>query len=147
MCFIKIGVSKDFTKLTKNTCARVSFLIKLRALAYNFIKKRPWHKFLPVNFMKLSWTTFLQNTYVRLLLILRKSLTFLSLNSVVATILHFHGWSSFCIFPFINDANWILCWPTCSQRTLSLTFENVRKPHGFLMFSGGRERVHWEQVG
>ena len=25
--------------------------------------------------------------------------------------------------------------------------ENIRKPYGFLMFSGGRERVHWERMG
>ena len=25
--------------------------------------------------------------------------------------------------------------------------ENIRKPYCFLMFSGGRERVHWEQTG
>ena len=25
--------------------------------------------------------------------------------------------------------------------------ENIRKPQGFVMFSGGRERVHWEQMG
>ena len=25
--------------------------------------------------------------------------------------------------------------------------ENIRKPYGFLMFSGGRERMHWEQMG
>ena len=24
--------------------------------------------------------------------------------------------------------------------------ENIRKPYGFLMFSGGRESVHWEQI-
>ena len=24
------------------------------------------------------------------------------------------------------------------------TSENIRKPEGFLMFSGGREWVHWE---
>ena len=30
------------------------------------------------------------------------------------------------------------------QRTLFLPPENIRKPRGFLMFSGGRERVHWE---
>ena len=29
---------------------------------------------------------------------------------------------------------------------LSLLPEN-RKPEGFLMLSGGRERVHWEQIG
>ena len=28
----------------------------------------------------------------------------------------------------------------CSQCTLSLPPENIRKPYGFLMFSGGRER-------
>ena len=25
--------------------------------------------------------------------------------------------------------------------------ENIRKPYGFLMFSGGREKVHWKQMG
>ena len=35
--------------------------------------------------------------------------------------------------------------PICSQCTLSLPTENIRKPYSFLMFSGGRERVHWEQ--
>ena len=25
--------------------------------------------------------------------------------------------------------------------------ENIRKSYGFLMFSGGRERMHWEQMG
>ena len=30
--------------------------------------------------------------------------------------------------------------------TLSVPPENIRKPYGFLMFSGGRERVHWEQM-
>ena len=24
--------------------------------------------------------------------------------------------------------------------------KNIRKPYGFLMFSGGRERVHWERM-
>ena len=27
------------------------------------------------------------------------------------------------------------------------TPENIRKPQVFLMFSGGREKVHWEQMG
>ena len=31
--------------------------------------------------------------------------------------------------------------------TLSLPPENIRNPSGFLMFSGGRERMHWEQMG
>ena len=33
-----------------------------------------------------------------------------------------------------------------SQCTLSPFLENIRKPYDFLMFSGGRERVHWEQM-
>ena len=36
--------------------------------------------------------------------------------------------------------------PICSQCTLSLSPENIRKPWGILMFSGGRERVQWEQM-
>ena len=36
--------------------------------------------------------------------------------------------------------------PICSQCTLSLPPENIRKPYGFLMFSGGTEKVHWEQM-
>ena len=35
--------------------------------------------------------------------------------------------------------------PICSQCTLSLTPENIRNPYGFLMFSGDRKMVHWEQ--
>ena len=37
--------------------------------------------------------------------------------------------------------------PILSQCTLSLPPENIRKPYGFLVFSGGRERVHWERMG
>ena len=33
------------------------------------------------------------------------------------------------------------------QCTFSLTTGNIRKPYGFLMFSGGRERVYWERIG
>ena len=31
--------------------------------------------------------------------------------------------------------------------TLSLIRQNIRKPNGFIMFSGDRERVHLEQMG
>ena len=44
----------------KNTCARVSSLIKLQA--YNFIKKRTWHRCFSVNFAKFLGTPFWQNT-------------------------------------------------------------------------------------
>ena len=39
----------------------------------------------------------------------------------------------------------IIAEPVHSQCTLSLPPENIRKPQGFLMFSGDRERVHWER--
>ena len=35
----------------------------------------------------------------------------------------------------------------CSQCNLSLPPENISKPYSFLMFSGGRESVRWEQMG
>ena len=35
--------------------------------------------------------------------------------------------------------------PICYQCTLSLPPKSIRKPLGLLMFSGGRENVHWEQ--
>ena len=38
-------------------------------------------------------------------------------------------------------------WPICSQCTLSVPPENIRKPYGFLMFSGSREGLHWKQMG
>ena len=37
--------------------------------------------------------------------------------------------------------------PIRSQCTLSLPPENIRKPYGFLMFLGGKERMHWERMG
>ena len=47
----------------ENTCARVSFLIKLHGLACNlFIKKETLAQVLSVNFVKFLRTPFLQNT-------------------------------------------------------------------------------------
>ena len=56
--FLKIS-----QKSQENTCAWVSFLIKLK-----FIKKRLWHLCFPVIFVKFIRTPFLQNTSWRLLL-------------------------------------------------------------------------------
>ena len=39
------------------------------------------------------------------------------------------------------------CKPIRFQCTLSLPPENIRKSYDFLMFSGGKERVHWEEIG
>ena len=34
-----------------------------------------------------------------------------------------------------------------NQDTLPLPPENIRRPYGFLLFSGVRERVYWERMG
>ena len=47
----------------ENTCAEVSFLIKLQVSRLaTLLKKRLWHRSFPVNFAKFLRTTFLQNT-------------------------------------------------------------------------------------
>ena len=33
-----------------------------------------------------------------------------------------------------------------SPYTLCLPLENIKKPYGFLIVSGGRERVQWERM-
>ena len=33
-----------------------------------------------------------------------------------------------------------------SQRTLPLPPENIRNSYGSMMFSGGRERLHWQKM-
>ena len=43
----------------ENTCAGVSFSIKLQALARSFIKKETWHRCFPVNFAKFPRAPFL----------------------------------------------------------------------------------------
>ena len=51
----RCSVKKVFLKISqnsqKNTCARVSFLIMLQHSDCNFIKKRLWHRFVPMNFV------------------------------------------------------------------------------------------------
>ena len=49
----------------ENTCGRVSFYIKLQAC--NFLKKRLWHRYFPVNFVEFLRTPFLHNTTGQLL--------------------------------------------------------------------------------
>ena len=52
----------------KNTCATVSFLIKLQAEACNFIKKETLAQAFSGEFCEISKNTFLLNTSERLLL-------------------------------------------------------------------------------
>ena len=60
MCSVRKGVLRKFAKFTRNTCARVSFLIKLQASAFNFIKKETLAQvFSRVSFLiKLQASTF-----------------------------------------------------------------------------------------
>ena len=61
-------------KSQENTYARVSFLNKVAALMpATLLKKRLWHRYLPVNFAKFLTTPFLQNTPGRLLLSIFRS--------------------------------------------------------------------------
>ena len=57
-------------KIHGKTPVPVSSLIKLQASACNFIKKRLWNRYFPVNIAWFLRTPFLQNTTERLLLIL-----------------------------------------------------------------------------
>ena len=72
---------------------------------------------------------------------------------LVQEILIVFYWSKIGTKKFSSETELEIHWnympiqPICSQCTLSLPPENIRKPLGFLMFSRGRERVHWEQMG
>ena len=72
----KKGVLKNFANLQENTCARVSFLIKLQAL----LKKRPWHSYFPMNFKKFLITPPFSIEHLRWLLLLWVPLTLLILQ-------------------------------------------------------------------
>ena len=61
-CSIKKVFSEISQNLQENTCARVPFLIQLENLNATLFKKRLWHRFFPVNFVKFLRTHFLQNT-------------------------------------------------------------------------------------
>ena len=58
----RCSVKKVFLKISQNsqenTCARVSFLIKLQAPSATLLKKRLWHRCFPVNFVKFLGTLF-----------------------------------------------------------------------------------------
>ena len=66
--FCQKGFLEISQKSQENTCARVSFLIKLQVAPATLLKKRLWHRFFPVNVAKFPRTPFSQNTSGRLLL-------------------------------------------------------------------------------
>ena len=55
--FCKKGVLKNFTKFTEKHLCQNLFSLKVAGL-----KKEPWHRCFPVNFVKFLRTPFLQNT-------------------------------------------------------------------------------------
>ena len=57
-CSVKKLLLEISQKSQKNTCARVSFLIKLQAWLATLFKKRLWHRCFPVNFVKFLRTPF-----------------------------------------------------------------------------------------
>ena len=60
--FCKKGVLRNFLNSQGNTCARVSFLIKL-------LKKRLWQRCFPANFVKFLRTPFFSEHFLWLLLV------------------------------------------------------------------------------
>ena len=57
-CSVKKMSLEIWQNSQENTCARVSFSIKLQAEACNFIKKRLWHRCFPMNVAKFLRTPF-----------------------------------------------------------------------------------------
>ena len=87
-CSVRKGVLRNFTKFTGNTCARVSFSIKLQDPA-TLLKKRVWYRCFPANFAKFLRTTFLQNTSGRLLLSLCTNILYGKLKEVLIKLVSF----------------------------------------------------------
>ena len=61
----KCSVTKVFLEISQNsqenTGARVSFIIKMQVWPATLLRKRLWHRCLPVNFVKSLRTPYLQN--------------------------------------------------------------------------------------
>ena len=55
---VRKGVLRDFAKFTGNTCPRVSFLIKLHAQGWNFIKKEVLKQVFSCELCEISKSTF-----------------------------------------------------------------------------------------
>ena len=56
-------------------------------------------------------------------------------------IVYVDGWKLLlqCVNPFVPNASFLYLLETSEMLP--------SQPYGFLMFSGGRKRVHWEQMG
>ena len=65
---MKKGVLRNFAKFTVKHLYQSLFFNKVAGRPVTLLKKRLWHRFFPVNFMKILRTPILQNTSERLLL-------------------------------------------------------------------------------
>ena len=61
-CSMQKGVLRNLTKFTGKHLCQSLFFYNVVGQAWNFIKKRLWHRCFPVNFVTFLRTTFLQNT-------------------------------------------------------------------------------------
>ena len=81
----RCSVKKVFLEISQNsqedTCARVSFLIKLRSATLS--KKRLWHRCFYLNFAKFLRTPYMQNTSGRLLFLVSLS-TYVPANTLIS---------------------------------------------------------------
>ena len=84
----------------ENTCARVSFLIKLQAPPAALSKKRPWHRRFPVKFSKFLKTPFFTEHLWWLLFIWPKAQ---DKNFNILTIL---TWKNLCFTEFSTKIHW-----------------------------------------
>ena len=70
-CPMRKGVLRNFAKFTRKHLCQSLFLNKVAGLnPATLLKKKLWHRFLPVNFAKFLRKPFLQNTFGRLFLYL-----------------------------------------------------------------------------
>ena len=74
--FSEYSVKKSFLEISqnvqKNTCARVSFLMKLQTSPCRFIKKETLAQVFSCEFCEISKNTFLQSTYGQLFLCMKE---------------------------------------------------------------------------
>ena len=98
-CSIRKGVLKNFTKFTGKHLRQSLFFEKVAGLrAATLLKKKLWHRCFPVNFVKFSRTTFLQNTFGRLLLDDTVHLTRLLLEALLYAYV-----KNVCFLPLFNE--------------------------------------------
>ena len=68
-CSVRKGVLRNFVKFTGKHLCQNLFFNKVAGLPATLLKKRLWYRCFPVNFAKFLRTPFLQNTFLRLLLL------------------------------------------------------------------------------